>query len=80
MRAEGDGDGAPSEAGWPRRTETEGDAAPEEEADVTEDEATVRKAIDDDTSASAFAERDPEEQCPLAPEFREPEDTEKSSP
>ncbi|MGW0424136.1 hypothetical protein ACWDZ9_35395, partial [Streptomyces sp. NPDC003015] len=75
MRADHDDHRTRSDAGWPQHAETEGDATPEGTADVIEEEAPVRKAVDDDTSAAAFTGEDPEDRGPLAPEFHAPTDS-----
>ncbi|MER8007831.1 MULTISPECIES: hypothetical protein [unclassified Streptomyces] len=50
---------------------------PADGAGAMEDEPSVQEAIEDDTSAAAFAVHDAEDRGPLAPEFREPpEDSE----
>lgn len=76
MRADHDDHRTRADAGWPRRTEAVGDALPEETADALEEEAPVRRAVDDDTGTAAFTEHDAQDEGPLAPTFREPADSE----
>ncbi|MEV6958683.1 hypothetical protein AB0M97_05660 [Streptomyces sp. NPDC051207] len=75
MRADHGDHRTRSDAGWPQHTEAEGDAMPEGTADAIEEEAPVRQAIDDDTSAAAFTEDEADDHGPLAPEFHEPTDS-----
>ncbi|MEG8279891.1 hypothetical protein [Streptomyces sp. AHA2] len=71
MRAGQEDRAARSDAGWPRRTEDPA-GVPEEGADAVEDEAAVRRAVDDDASTEVFTGQDTEDRGALAPEFREP--------
>ncbi|MFE9676813.1 hypothetical protein ACFYO5_22130 [Streptomyces sp. NPDC006259] len=62
------------DAGWPQHTGTEGDAVPEGTSDALEEDPSVRKAMEDDTSAPAFVREEADDDGPLTPEFREPTD------
>ncbi|MFI6208114.1 hypothetical protein ACIBAI_17200 [Streptomyces sp. NPDC051041] len=75
MRAEHDDRLTHADAGWPRHTEEPGEDPPEGAADAVEEEASVRRAVDDDTSTAAFTGQDAEDRGPLAPEFQEPADS-----
>ncbi|MFK4120941.1 hypothetical protein [Streptomyces longwoodensis] len=80
MRAEHDDRATTSDdAGWPRRTEAEEPGDPgvspsEDGGKVLEEQADVRRAVDDDTSVTELTGYEPEDEDPLDPEFRAPTD------
>jgi hypothetical protein len=75
MRAGHDDRPAESDVGWPQSTEEEGEALRDQPAEAVEEEVSVRRAIDDDTSTDAFTRQDGGDRGALAPEFREPPDS-----